>query len=72
MNETMLSEVIYKGIENEVRKIIEEEAKCAGERVEERVRGMVGQVATKVLERCSFEVYGSTLKILVDFKNVED
>lgn len=42
---------VHEAMDQETRKIVDEEAKAAAARVEERVRGLAGQIATK-LARC--------------------
>jgi hypothetical protein len=60
-----LHKAILVVLETETRQIVEEEAKKAGERVEERVRGMLGQIATSIATHVSFEAFGRELRITV-------
>lgn len=65
INTTELHKAILKALEVETNRIIEEEAKVAASRVEERIRGLVGQVATKVSSYVSYETMQSNLVITV-------
>lgn len=49
-----LHRAILDAMESETKKIVEEEAQKAGIRVEERVRGMAGEIATQVSTWTSF------------------
>jgi hypothetical protein len=53
-----LHKAILAALETETKQIVEEEAKKAAERAEQRVRGMLGQIAT-------FEGFGRELRITV-------
>lgn len=50
MNPTtdQLHRAILQAFEDEARRIIDEEAKAAGKRVEDRVRGLAGDIAARV------------------------
>lgn len=65
INTTELHKAILKAMEAETNRIIEEEAKVAASRVEERIRGLVGQVATKVSSYVNFETGRDRLIITV-------
>lgn len=54
---------ILAAIEKEVENIVAQEAKEAGHRVEHRVRGLVGTIATRLAEQVSYD--GSRLQIVV-------
>ena len=56
---------IKAAIESETRKIVDEEAKAAAARVEERVRGMIGSIATKVASHVSYERFQNNVVITV-------
>lgn len=58
-------------LEAETKKIVDEEAKKAGERVEERVRGMLGQIATRIATQVSFEGFGRELRITVQLPSAD-
>ena len=60
-----LQKAILAALETEMKQIVEEEAKKAGERVEERVRGMLGQIATRIATQVTFEAFASELRITV-------
>lgn len=60
-----LQAAVAKAIEEETRRIIEQEAKKAAIEVEMRVRGMIGQIATKLTSHISFERFGQDLRITV-------
>ncbi len=64
-----ISKLIYQAIEESARKAIEEEMEGVKKRVEEKVRGQVGMIAARVLDRFSFERVGQTLRIEVNFEN---
>lgn len=53
--ENRLMEAIVAAMESETKRIVEEEAKAASERAEQRVRAMAGQIATRVASMVSFE-----------------
>lgn len=55
------------GIETETQRIVNEEAQAAAKRVEERVRGLVGSIATKVFSDIRMEQMGHDLVIRVQF-----
>ena len=56
-----------KAINDEISKIIEEEAVEAGKRVEKRVKERTAQIAANVLTQFSFERSGQALRIEVFF-----
>lgn len=58
--------VIY-AMKKQTQRIVEEEAKNAAERVEERVRAQAGQIATKVASYVSYEPRFNELIITVKF-----
>jgi hypothetical protein len=64
-----LTDTIQKAIEIRKNEIIAEEAKKAAEIVENRVREYVGQIASHVANRISYECYGTELVIKVQFEN---
>lgn len=65
MNSDRLVKNIMVALENETRRIVEEEAKKAATRVEERVRAKAGEIATLVTSNVSFERFGPDLRITV-------
>lgn len=69
--EESIAESIRKAISKEIERIIMLEAEKAGDRVEQQVKGMVGSIASTVLSNFTFERFGSTLKITVDFQNTK-
>jgi hypothetical protein len=54
-NSDTMAKAIITALEAETKRIVEEEAKAAGERTEQRVRAMAGQIATRVATMVSFE-----------------
>lgn len=60
-----ISQGIIDLMQKETAKIVEEEAKLAATRVEERVRGLTGQIATRVASYVSFESNRNQLTITV-------
>lgn len=60
-----LHKAILAALETETKQIVEEEAKKAAERAEQRVRGMLGQIATSIATHVSFEGFGRELRITV-------
>lgn len=65
-----LSSKIYRVMEAEITRIVEEEAEAAAKRVQARVRGMTGQIAARCLEHYTFERLGNQLVIRVDFDHL--
>ena len=49
----------------ETLRIVDEEAKNAAKRVEERVRGLAGEIATKVASYVSYEAMRNEIRITV-------
>jgi len=60
-----LHKAILHAMETETRRIVEEEAKNAAARVEERVRAQAGQIATKVASYVSYEAMRNEVRITV-------
>jgi hypothetical protein len=60
-----LRKAILDAMETETRQIVDEEAKNAAARVEERVRGLIGGIATKVASFVSYETMQNELLITV-------
>jgi hypothetical protein len=60
-----LHQVVLHALEKETQRIVEEEAKNAAERVEERVRAQAGQIATKVASYVSYQPRFNELIITV-------
>ena len=60
-----LHKAVLSALETETKKVVEEEAANAAKRVEERVRGMLGQIATNIATHVSFEGFGRELRITV-------
>lgn len=58
-------EAIMESLNNEIAKIIEEEAKLAGERTEERVRKLIPAVAASLFQNYSMERLGPDLVIRI-------
>lgn len=56
---------VTSAMETATKRIVEEEAKSAAARVEERVRGMAGEIATKVASWVNYERCGNELRITV-------
>ena len=54
-----LHKAILAALETETKKIVDEEAKKAAERVEERVRGQLGQIAAQVASYVNYDAIGS-------------
>ena len=70
--ENLLLEALKQAIDKETAKIVEEEAEAAAVRVWERVRGMVGQIATKLATDIQFDRLGTDLRILVKIQDSEE
>ena len=60
-----IQEIILRAMEQETARIVEEEAKKAAERVVDRVRGLTGEIATKVASQVNFEARRDELRITV-------
>lgn len=60
-----LHQTILQIMETETARIVDEEAKLAAKRVEDRVRGLTGSIATKVTSTVHFDRIGSDLRIIV-------
>lgn len=60
-----LQKSIVQAMESETRRIVDEEAKNAATRVEERVRGLIGQIATKAASWVEYSTFGNELRITV-------
>lgn len=60
-----LHAAIQQAMDTETRRIVDEEAKAAANRVEQRVRGMAGQIATRVATHVSFQHMGHETRIIV-------
>lgn len=63
IDEVKLREVLVKALETEVAKILDEEAKAAGKRVEERVRDLLGTVSVKLARSWQVERLGPSLVV---------
>jgi hypothetical protein len=61
---------IISAINQEVAKIVNEVAKEASARVEDKIRKQTGAIAASVLEYFTFERKGSELIIRVDFSGL--
>jgi hypothetical protein len=60
-----LYEAISREMELATRRIVDEEAKNAAIRVEERVRGLAGEIATKVATFVTYEALRNEVRITV-------
>ncbi len=60
-----LHKTILDAMEQETRRIVDEESRNAAKRVEERVRGLAGQIATKVASWVSYEAMRNEVRITV-------
>lgn len=58
---------IAEAMQSRITAIVNEEAKAAAARVEERVRGITGEIAAKVAAWTEFQSFGSHLTITVRF-----
>lgn len=58
-------QAILHAVKTETDRIVEEEAKNAAQRVEERVRAAVGSIATRVATNVNFERFGPDIRIMV-------
>jgi hypothetical protein len=67
-----LYKVVLHAMEKETQRIVEEEAKNAAERVEERVRAQAGQIATKVATYVSCQPRFNELIITVRLPEREE
>ena len=63
---------VQRALQEEVKMISDEEAKLAGQRVEQRIKDKTKEIATLVVEKFDFNVCGTLLKVEVDFKNLSD
>ncbi len=61
----LVEKLVKDAIEKETAAIVEEEAKEAAARVEKRVRGMLGQIATQIVSNVDFERFQNRLCISV-------
>jgi len=66
-----IGELLQKAIQQEVTKIIEEEVQEAPRRIQERIRGRVGQITAQVLEHFSMERHSSELVIRVNLEGTK-
>ena len=64
-NMDQLHKAILAKMDEETRRIVDEEAKNAAKRVEERVRGLAGEIATKVASWVSYEAMRNEIRITV-------
>jgi hypothetical protein len=62
-----LIQAVKGAMESQVEKICNEEAAAAAKRVEERVRAITGQIATKLFHDVHFSMRGHDLTIVVKF-----
>lgn len=60
-----LHKAILAKMDEETRRIVDEEAKNAADRVEERVRGLAGEIATKVASWVSYQAMRDEIRITV-------
>lgn len=67
-----IQEIILRAMEQETARIVEEEAKKAAERVVDRVRGLTGEIATKVASNICFEGGRHEMRITVRLPERED
>ena len=67
MDSDALTKAIQSALTAETARIVEEEAKAAAKRVEERVRGETVRISTRLLQKFNMEMRGPTLCITVDF-----
>jgi hypothetical protein len=58
-------QAILRAVKTETDRIVDEEAKAAATRVEERVRAAVGGIATRVATNVNFERFGPDIRITV-------
>ena len=66
-----IGELLQKAIQQEVTRIIEEEVQEAPRRIQERIRGRIGQITAQVLEHFSMERQGSEIVIRVNFEEMK-
>ena len=71
LKETSLEAVIAQSVDRLVHKIVEEEAKKAGEEVEKRVRALTCQIAGNVSSWMEYERMGQNLVITIKFPKGE-
>jgi hypothetical protein len=67
-DQSTFQQTILAGIEAETKRICAEEADAAAERVKQRVRGLYGTIATRLLSETSFRMNGNHLTISVRIK----
>lgn len=67
-----MMQVISNALKSQIERIVEEEAKEAAKRVEDRVRGSTGDIAARVLNHFSMEKYGSDIRITVHFPEMKN
>jgi hypothetical protein len=60
-----LHKAILQGMDTETRRIVDEEAKNAATRVEERVRKLSGEIATKVASWVRYDAMRNEVRITV-------
>lgn len=65
MTTDLLREMIQRGVQEQVKLIVEDAAQKAALEVQQKVRGMVGDVSCRVLDQLTFERYGTELRISV-------
>jgi hypothetical protein len=61
-----LHQLVLDALDTRIKEIVDEEAKSAALRVETRVRGMVGEIATRVCSYVHFERRANDLRITVE------
>jgi hypothetical protein len=66
-NSDTLHRLILSALDNEVKRIVAEEAEAAAKRVEERVRGETGKIAAKVSSYVSYNTMRDEVIITVRF-----
>jgi hypothetical protein len=67
-----LEQMIQEAVKAEIETVVAEEAEVAKRMVEKRVREQTAQIAARVLKHMTFERYGQTLRIEVDFKGTSE
>jgi hypothetical protein len=60
-----LHEAVLTALQSATAQIIDEEAKAAAIRVEERVRGLAGQIATKIASHVNYQADRHEVRITV-------
>ncbi len=63
---------IAEAMRLQIEAVVEEEAKAAAKRVEERVRGMTGQIAAKVASMVDYQEMQNRIIITVRFPEKEN